>query len=90
MIFADKIEHLAHKPHFVDNLKQILQQFLGRSSATAVIYHIGGDVTLQDPEVFEEKMRAFFGIGAETIFQHILKNIVPSEEDDEVFRKLFQ
>jgi len=54
-----------------------LNEILGKSVTSAIIYYLGGAESLQDPKVFErvrERLEAAFGAGANVILKRILKN----------------
>lgn len=65
---------------FFEVVKQTLKDILGDSAASATIYHLGGDKTLQDPKAFEKRLKALFGLGAETIMKAIQKNLQSHQE----------
>ena len=76
--FTDRLAR-ALKAHFAQVAEQSLNAFLGESGAIATIYYLG-DGALQDPQVFEEKLKAIFGAGAETILKYILENMETSSQ----------
>ncbi|MFQ6134908.1 MAG: hypothetical protein ACE5KU_03720 [Nitrososphaerales archaeon] len=80
--FADKVSRLAPKDDFVKVARQSLNEVLGESAASAVIYHLGVKES-EDPKVFEERLRAIFGIGADTILKRILEKLRISSEGEE-------
>ena len=73
--FADKVARLTSKANFAEVVRQSLNEILGESAASAVIYHLGGTEALLDPEVFEERLKAIFGVGAKIILERIRKNL---------------
>lgn len=75
---ADYIK--TRKADFVEVVKQSLNSLLGESATQSTIYHLGGEEALRDPDVFEEKLRSLFNIGAESILKHILLNLEKSEK----------
>lgn len=75
----DRITRLALKTRFAEVAEQSLNELLGESGATAAIYHMGAR-TLQNPQVFEEKIKVIFGLGAEIILEHILGNMETSSQ----------
>jgi len=78
--FAEKVARLVSKPDFVEVVKQSLNALFGESATSVIINHLGGAEALQDSKVFEERLKALFGKGAEIILKIILKNLeTPSE-----------
>ncbi len=73
--FADRVARLASKVDCAEAVKQSLNQVLGESAASSTIYYLGGAKALREPKIFEEKLRVMFGMGAEIIMKHILKNL---------------
>jgi len=79
--FTDKVALLASKDNFVSAIKQSLNEIIGESATSIIIHHLGGAEVLQDPKVFEERLKAIFGAGAEIILKRILKNLETLSED---------
>lgn len=82
--FADKTAHLS-KESFVEVVEHSLNEKLGRSTASAVIYHMGGNKSIQKPEVFESKLKTLLGnSGGDIILKNILKNLEPIVEEPSI------
>jgi len=78
--FAGEVARLASKAHLAEVIKQSLNELLGEPAASAVVYHLGGYEALQNPEVFEGKLRDLFGTGANLILRYILRKMETSLE----------
>lgn len=71
---------LTSKVNFSEEARRSLNMLLGEDAASAIIYHIGGVETLENPEAFEKKLKALLGAGAEIILKHILENMRTTSE----------
>ena len=60
---------------FVKVVRESLNSFLGESATKTTLFHLGGEEILKDPNVFSEKLRSFFNLGAENILKEILKSL---------------
>ncbi len=60
---------------FVKIVRESLNSFLGEPATQTTLFHLGGEEILKDPEVFSEKLRSFFNLGAENILKEILKSL---------------
>ncbi|MCJ7635459.1 hypothetical protein MUP77_24105 [Candidatus Bathyarchaeota archaeon] len=72
--FADRVELLSSKAYFAEVARKVLNSLFGKSLMSVVLYHLGPDA-LQDPKVFEEKIKAVFGAGAEAILKKVIENL---------------
>ena len=72
--FADRVELLSSKAHLAEAAQKTLNSLLGESLTSVVLYHLGSEA-LQDPKVFEEKIKAVFGSGAEFILKKVIENL---------------
>jgi len=61
---------------YVQKVKSALSELFGKTSAFTIVYHVGGDEVLQEPETFVERLNALLGKpGTELILRHILNRI---------------
>lgn len=65
--FAKKLGNKA----FEDVALQTLREIFGEENTQILIFHMGGEAILNDPEMFEKKLRAIFKDGADLILSHI-------------------
>ena len=73
--FANTVRRFAtSNAEFAELVRQSLKELLGESAASAVLYHIGAEA-LQDPNLFEEKLRDIFGVGSSVIMEYLLKKM---------------
>ena len=81
--FEDKLIQAALKAQFGQVVEKSLREILGESGARAAIYHLGSE-NLQNPQLFEERLKVIFGEGSTIIFEHILRNMKCSAPLDQV------
>ena len=61
---------------YVQKVKSALSELFGKTSAFTIVYHLGGDEVLQEPETFVERLNAVLGKpGTELLLRHILDKI---------------
>ncbi len=72
--FAGEISEMIKDRSFESVALQSLIEIFGEQNAQILIFHIGGEVALKDPELFEKKVRAIFKEGADLILNHIKYN----------------
>jgi hypothetical protein len=60
---------------FVKVVRRGLNETLGSAAAETLIYYLGGNEALHDPSIIVDKFRAVLGIGADTIFKHIIREM---------------
>jgi hypothetical protein len=61
---------------YVQKVKSALSELFGKTSAFTIMYHVGGDEVLQEPEIFVERLNTLLGKpGTELILRHILSKI---------------
>lgn len=75
MDFANALEQQSLKEDLVEVMKEGMNEVLGESSSSAVIYYLGGIETLKRPDVFEDRLQKFFGGKADVILKSILKKV---------------
>jgi len=63
------------KPDYIKVVIQSMESLWGRHSTTAVIYHLGGEEVLKDPNLFTERLETIFKEGTEIVLKHILKKL---------------
>ena len=73
--FTDRVTVHASKENFEKIASRSLKDIFGEPCASSIIFHLGGSKILQDPKAFEAKIESIFGVGADTILNHILKDI---------------
>jgi hypothetical protein len=82
--FAGEISKVLKDRPFEQVALQSLTEIFGENNIQSLVFHIGGEVTFKDPELFEKKIRALFKDGAELILNHIMYNAlrtaVPEKE----------
>lgn len=69
--FAGEISALIKGNSFESIALQSLVEIFGENNVQSLIFHIGGEAALKDPELFEKGIRAIFKDGAELILNHI-------------------
>ncbi len=52
-----------------------MTDLLGESATSAILYHIGGNEALKDPDIFGRRLESILGEGADVILDHIIKNL---------------
>lgn len=65
----------AERDDFTETVQQSLIDILGESSIRAILYHLGGATVIQHPELFVQRLRHIFGIGADVLMTYILNNL---------------
>lgn len=76
--FAVEISGLIKGKSFESVALQSLVEIFGESNIQSLIFHMGGEAVLKDPELFEKGIRAIFKDGAELILNHIKYNAIRS------------
>lgn len=56
-------------------VRQSLNEILGDAAAETLIYYIGGNEIIQDPNTMLHRLRAVLGMGADIILRHIIKEM---------------
>jgi hypothetical protein len=68
------------RAEFTEVVKTSLSELLGESTAVAILHHLGGASACRDPRVFEERLRALLGPGAEIVLKHLNSKLKASSE----------
>jgi hypothetical protein len=55
---------------YSSRVKRSLERQLGKSAAEAVLYYTGEP----DPSTFEDRLRRFFGVGADAVLKQLAKD----------------
>ncbi|MCX8182765.1 MAG: hypothetical protein N3D12_06575 [Candidatus Methanomethyliaceae archaeon] len=77
--FVGEISRIIKGKSFETIVLQSLAEIFGENNIQSLIYHIGGEATLKDPELFEKGIRAIFKDGADLILNHIKYNAIRSK-----------
>ena len=78
---SDKPQRIALRAHFAEVVRQSLNEIFGESVASSIIYHLGGNEALQNPKIFEKRLKTIFHTGAEVILEIIRKKLEISSGD---------
>lgn len=73
--FASEISDMIKEKSFQSVALQSLIEIFGEQNVQSLIFHMGGEAALKDPELFEKSVRAIFKDGADLILNHIKYNV---------------
>lgn len=60
---------------FVEIVKQSLNEIFGDATAETLIYYLGGNEALNDPNTMTHKLRAILGMGTDAILRYMMKEM---------------
>lgn len=73
--FAARVLARLGKDEFEKVASKRIRDIFGEPCASSIIYHLGGTSAFKDPSLFETKIQAMFGIGADLILTKILDDV---------------
>lgn len=73
--FAARVLARLNKDEFEKVASKHIKDIFGEPCASSIMYHLGDPSVFKDPSLFETKIQAMFGIGADLILTKILDDV---------------
>ncbi|MEM1543859.1 MAG: hypothetical protein QW795_04165 [Candidatus Bathyarchaeia archaeon] len=68
---------------FAKTIRHSLNEILGGAAAETLIYYIGGNKALEDPDLIMRRLMDALGAGANAIFKYMLREMERSAQKHE-------